>query len=56
MHVTETKLSSENTKIINKFNQLELPLFWGQKESVSVDGTHWNIFSQNSFSEYHIRY
>ncbi|NME72865.1 Tn3 family transposase [Flammeovirga aprica] len=56
MHVTETKLSSENTKIINKFNQLELPSFWGQKESVSVDGTHWNIFSENSFSEYHIRY
>lgn len=55
-HVTETKLDKAITKTINFYNKFELPKKWGSGESVSVDGTYWDMYQQNLLAEHHIRY
>lgn len=55
-HVTEAKLDKVTTKVINRYNKFDLPKNWGTGDSVSVDGTYWDMYQQNLLAEHHIRY
>ena len=55
-HVTDYRLSKASEKVINTYNQFELPKAWGTGETGSVDGTHWNVYTNNLLAEHHIRY
>ena len=55
-HVTDYKLSKATEGLINTYNQFELPKSWGTGESSSVDGTYWNMYTNNLLAEHHIRY
>jgi hypothetical protein len=55
-HITDYKIDYLITKVINKFNQFEMPLRWGKGDSVSVDGTYWDMYKKNLLAAHHIRY
>jgi len=55
-HITDYRLSKATEKVINAYNQFELPKSWGTGETGSVDGTHWNVYTNNLLAEHHIRY
>lgn len=55
-YVTEDTLDKAIVKVINAYNKLELPRYWGTGEHASADGTKWNLYEQNLLSEHHIRY
>ncbi|OAI19081.1 Tn3 family transposase [Methylomonas koyamae] len=55
-YVTEDVLEQAIVKVINAYNQFELPNYWGSGKHVSADGTKWNLYEQNLISEFHIRY
>lgn len=55
-HVTCEKLDAALWDIVNMFNTLELPTFWGTGKHAAVDGTLIEMFKNNVISEYHIRY
>lgn len=55
-HANEAKIDKANAKILNMYRKLVLPTYWGNGNSVSVDGTRWDVFSDNPTAEYHIRY
>lgn len=54
--VTEDTLERACTEVINAYNKYELPSYWGSGKSASADGTKWNVYEENTLSEYHIRY
>lgn len=55
-HVTDYRLSKATERLINIYNQFELPKSWGTGDSSSVDGTYWNMYTNNLLAEHHIRY
>lgn len=55
-YVTEDLLDKAIVKVINAYNQFELPGYWGTGKHASADGTKWNLYEQNLLSEHHIRY
>lgn len=55
-HISLNKLNAALVDIINRYNVLELPKFWGEGKSAAVDGTKYDLYEQNLLSEYHIRY
>lgn len=55
-HITEETIEDAINLVINKYNQFDLPKFWGKGKSVSADGTKWEMRIRNLLSEYHIRY
>ncbi|MFN3233858.1 MAG: Tn3 family transposase [Gammaproteobacteria bacterium] len=55
-HVTEQRLIKTSNHIINGYNLFELPKHWGPGDSASVDGTFWDMYSQNLLAAHHIRY
>jgi TnpA family transposase len=55
-HITCEKLDAALCDIVNMFNTLELPTFWGTGKHAAVDGTLVEMFRNNIISEYHIRY
>ncbi len=55
-HITEEKLDKSIFHVINGYNSLLLPKYWGTGDSSSTDGTKWEVYEQNLLSEYHIRY
>jgi TnpA family transposase len=55
-HISLDKLNAALVDIINRYNVLELPKFWGKGISAAVDGTKYDLYEQNLISEYHIRY
>ncbi len=55
-HVREKDLIKATEKIINTYNEYDLPKFWGTGENASVDGTRFDMYEQNLLSEYHLRY
>ena len=55
-HMDVDKLQRANEAIINAYNQFNLPKYWGDGKSASVDGTKWDIYENNLLAEYHIRY
>jgi len=40
----------------NKYNEYELPRYWGSGKSVAADGTKWSLYEENMISTYHIRH
>ena len=55
-HITEDKIDKAIFHIINAYNSLLLPKYWGDGKSASTDGTQIDLYDLNLFSEYHIRY
>jgi TnpA family transposase len=55
-HVTELKLIKVLKKLVNRYNLFALPKHWGLGDSVSVDGTFWDMYQQNLLAAHHIRY
>ena len=55
-HISLSKLNAALVDIINRYNILDLPKFWGEGKSAAADGTKYNLYEQNLLSEYHIRY
>ena len=55
-HITEERLEKAIVQVINAYNKFLLPKYWGTGKHASADGTKWNLYEQNSLSEYHIRY
>lgn len=55
-HVREKDLIKATEKVINTYNEYDLPKFWGSGEHASVDGTRFDMYEQNLLSEYHLRY
>ncbi|MCH2232455.1 MAG: Tn3 family transposase [Crocosphaera sp.] len=55
-HISIEQLNRGLTDIINRYNVLDLPQFWGQGDSAAADGTKYDVQEQNLLSEYHIRY
>ena len=55
-HITELRLNKISEVIINAYKQFELPYIWDNGESVSVDGTYWDMYTNNVLAEHHIRY
>lgn len=55
-HIHEQNLEEAIKRVVNTYNQYELPGYWGTGDTASVDGTHFDMYDQNLLSEYHIRY
>ena len=55
-HLSEKKLDDINTLVINKYNQFDMPKSWGTGDSLSVDGTYWDMYKKNLLAAHHIRY
>ena len=55
-HITEMRLNKISEVIIRAYKQFELPYIWGNGESASVDGTYWDMYTNNLLAEHHIRY
>lgn len=55
-HIAEDKIDKSIFHVINAYNSLALPKFWGTGKKSSTDGTKWELYDQNLLSEYHIRY
>ncbi len=55
-HVNDQRLLKAIKILINRYNVFDLPKYWGLGESVSVDGTFWDMYTQNLLAAHHIRY
>jgi len=55
-YVTEDTLRAAIKDVVNAYNKLELPSYWGSNVSASADGTKWTMRENTIMSEYHIRY
>ncbi len=55
-HTTDQKIIKAIEKLINRYNLFGLPKHWGTGISVSVDGTFWDMYTQNLLAAHHIRY
>jgi TnpA family transposase len=55
-HVTDHKLIKAIHALINRYNTFDLPKHWGPGDSLSVDGTFWDMYTQNLLAAHHIRY
>jgi Tn3 transposase DDE domain/Domain of unknown function (DUF4158) len=55
-HVTDSRLLKTIRLLINRYNIFALPKHWGPGDSVSVDGTFWDMYTQNLLAAHHIRY
>ncbi len=55
-HVTEHRIIKACNRTINGYSLFELPKRWGPGDSASVDGTFWDMYSQNLLAAHHIRY
>lgn len=56
-HITAKKIDLAMKDIINHYHhEFDLPKLWGTGESAAADGTPYDIYEENLFAEYHIRY
>ncbi len=55
-HVDATKLNAALRDIINAYQAFDLPKLWGEGTTAAADGTKYDMYDQNLFAEYHIRY
>nr|WP_244614173.1 transposase [Brucella sp. 10RB9212] len=54
-HITEVRLNKISEAIIEAYKQFDLPYIWGNGESASVDGTYWDMYTNNLLAEHHIQ-
>lgn len=55
-YVDEKSLQRAIEKATNKYNEYELPSYWGNGKTVSADGTKWALHPENPIAEYRIKY
>lgn len=55
-HINVQKLNEALKDIINVYHQLALPKLWGDSQIAAADGTKFDLYEENLFAEYHIRY
>jgi len=55
-HINVQKLNEALKDIINVYHQLALPKLWGDSKIAAADGTKFDLYEENLFAEYHIRY
>ena len=55
-HIDADKLNQALKDIINVYNRLALPKLWGDSKVAAADGTKFDLYEENLFAEYHIRY
>lgn len=55
-HVTDIRLIKAIRILINRYNTFALPKHWGPGDSLSVDGTFWDMYTQNLLAAHNIRY
>jgi hypothetical protein len=55
-HMSEEKLDTAITRVINGYAHFDLPRRWGSGKRASADGTKWEVYTHNLLAEYHIRY
>jgi TnpA family transposase len=55
-HINLEKLNEAIKDIINVYNQFHLPKLWGDSRVAAADGTKFDLYEENLFAEYHIRY
>ncbi|GLQ91664.1 Tn3 family transposase [Dyella acidisoli] len=55
-YVNEETLLRVINDVINAYNQLDLPMYWGSGLSASGDGKKWTMRENTIMSEYHLRY
>ncbi len=55
-HIDVDKLNQALKDIINVYNRLALPKLWGDSKIAAADGTKFDLYEENLFAEYHIRY
>lgn len=55
-HVTATRIDQALVDLINAYHQCALPKLWGSGKTAAADGTKIEIYRENLFSEYHLRY
>jgi len=55
-YVTEDTLKAAIKDVVNAYNKLELPTYWGSNVSASADGMQWIMRENTIMSTYHIRY
>ena len=54
--VTDLKLVKAINVLLNRYTLFGLPKHWGSGDSVSVDGTFLDMYTQNLLAAHHIRY
>lgn len=55
-HIDTPKLEAAVRDIINAYNGLKLPKYWGSGKTAAADGSKFKVYENNLLSEYHIRY
>jgi len=55
-HVTATRIDQALVDLVNEIHQGALPKLWGSGKTAAADGTKIEIYRENLFSEYHLRY
>jgi len=55
-HISLSKLNAALVDLLNCYNVLNLPKYWGDGTSAAADGTKYDLYEENLLSEYHIRY
>ena len=55
-YLTEPRIDVMLTRVINYYNRFILPKYWGDGHSVSVDGSYWEMYTNNLLAAHHIRY
>lgn len=55
-HTTEQRLVNAINRLNKRYKQFDLPYRWGKGDSASVDGTFWDMYTQNLLAAHHIRY
>ena len=55
-HMTDQRILKLITKLLDQYALFALPKQWGSGNSVSVDGTFCDMYTQNLLAAHHIRY
>lgn len=55
-YINEKSLQKAIDAACNKYNEYELPGYWGSGKSVAADGTKWSLYEENMMSTYHVRH
>jgi TnpA family transposase len=55
-HVTAARIDRAIVDLVNAYHQCTLPKLWGGGKTAAADGTKIEIYRENLFAEYHLRY
>jgi TnpA family transposase len=55
-HVSAARIDRALVDLVNAYHQCALPKLWGSGKTAAADGTKIEIYRENLFAEYHLRY